>query len=256
MEENIPDSDALFCDMDAFTRPCVISVTGAGGKTSTVFWLARLFHRAGRRVLITTTTHMYLPRGEYPVVLCREPGRLPASTISSSLVACFSGWNAGTGKAKGFSPEIVDALAARPETDVLLVEADGAKGLAIKAPDEHEPCIPESSCCVIAVTGGQMLGQKVSQDNVHRWSCFSRITGLKPDETLDTGALIRLIQHPQGAFKHTPSASRRVWLINQFSHCENPDESELTRLITNGVVDAVWLGAVQENPPITRRFVR
>jgi hypothetical protein len=43
-----------------------------------LLWLAELFVQAGRRVLLTTTTHMSLPE-QMPVVICRDPGRLPAA---------------------------------------------------------------------------------------------------------------------------------------------------------------------------------
>ena len=39
----------------------VISVTGAGGKTSLIFAWARELAAAGKSVIITTTTHMYRP---------------------------------------------------------------------------------------------------------------------------------------------------------------------------------------------------
>ncbi|MEI9292552.1 selenium cofactor biosynthesis protein YqeC, partial [Pseudomonas aeruginosa] len=83
--------------------------------------------------------------------------------------------------------------------------------MPLKAPDEHEPCIPKSSCCVIAVMGGHTLGAKVSTENVHRWSQFADITGLTPDATLQLSDLVALVRHPQGAFKNVPQGCRRVW---------------------------------------------
>ena len=38
----------------------VISIVGAGGKTTLVHKLAREYHRSGKGVLVTTTTHMYV----------------------------------------------------------------------------------------------------------------------------------------------------------------------------------------------------
>ncbi len=38
----------------------VISIVGAGGKTTLVHKLAREYHRRGKGVLVTTTTHMYV----------------------------------------------------------------------------------------------------------------------------------------------------------------------------------------------------
>lgn len=40
--KSIVDPSALFIDLGAQKRPTVISVVGAGGKTSLLFWLAEL----------------------------------------------------------------------------------------------------------------------------------------------------------------------------------------------------------------------
>ena len=40
-------------------KTAVVSIVGAGGKTSTLFWLARECIRIGKRVIISTTTQMY-----------------------------------------------------------------------------------------------------------------------------------------------------------------------------------------------------
>ncbi|TLV18301.1 putative selenium-dependent hydroxylase accessory protein YqeC [Klebsiella indica] len=257
IDKNIKSHAGLFFDLGAQKRPLIISLVGAGGKTSTLFWLARLFHGYGRRVIVTTTTHMFLPDAACPTIFCREPAALPSHYLMRPIWACFRAWKAQEGKARGFSPQAIDALAARAECDVILVEADGAHGLPLKAPDEHEPCIPESSCCVIAVMGGQMLGENTGAENVHRWPLFAEITGLTADEPLTFGHLLRLIRHPQGAFKNVPPDSRRIWFLNQFSQSENSaTEYDLFQLLRNGNVDAIWLGAVREQPPITRRLVR
>ncbi|EOL8900339.1 selenium cofactor biosynthesis protein YqeC [Escherichia coli] len=142
------------------------------------------------------------------------------------------------------------------ECDVILIEADGSRAMPLKAPDEHEPCIPKSSCCVIAVMGGHILGAKVSTENVHRWSQFADITGLTPDATLQLSDLVALVRHPQGAFKNVPQGCRRVWFINRFSQCENAiAQSELLQPLQQHDVEAIWLGDIQEHPAIARRFV-
>lgn len=66
--KSIVDPSALVIDLGAQKRPTVISVVGAGGKTSLLFWLAELLQASGRRVLITTTTHMFMPTSHWPVV--------------------------------------------------------------------------------------------------------------------------------------------------------------------------------------------
>ncbi|EPS6957869.1 selenium cofactor biosynthesis protein YqeC [Klebsiella aerogenes] len=247
--ENIPHLQSLFCDLGVNDGPLLISAVGAGGKTSTLMWLAQRFLEAGRRVLITTTTHMYLP-ASLPVVICREPLALPVEVWQRPLQACYASWLAPAGKVRGFSPQQLDALVAAGRVDVVLVEADGAHGFALKAPAEHEPCIPQSCCCVIAVMGAWRLGQNVGPATVHRWPLFSRITGAAPDTALSWPMLHRLITHPQGAFKGVPPASRRILLLNQLSQNENLPEQAL---LQQWGVNALWAGAVQEHPAITRR---
>lgn len=247
--ENIPHVDELFCDLNANASPLLISAVGAGGKTSTLLWLARLFQQTGRRVLLTTTTHMWMP-ASLPTLICRDPLALPGSIWQRPIQACFSSWLADKGKVKGFSPEMIDALISQQLVDVVLVEADGAHGFALKAPDEHEPCIPQSSCCVVAVMGAGMLGKTLGPAAVHRWPLFSRITGAVEGDRLTSPMLQRLIRHPQGAFKGAPVGCQRILLLNQLSQNEN---LQMDNLITQNAVEVIWAGEVQAQPAITRR---
>jgi probable selenium-dependent hydroxylase accessory protein YqeC len=71
------------------------------------------------------------------------------------IVALFSHFDASEGKVIGCEPDEIDELKALAVADVILVEADGARHCAIKAPAAHEPCIPRSSNTVIALTGAR-----------------------------------------------------------------------------------------------------
>ena len=112
--KSIVDPSALVIDLGAQKRPTVISVVGAGGKTSLLFWLAELLQASGRRVLITTTTHMCMPTSHWPVVFCRDPAMLPHASLTSPISFCFHSWKANQGKVQGFTPEAIDALVQRP----------------------------------------------------------------------------------------------------------------------------------------------
>lgn len=250
--ENIPHADELLCDLNVTAGPLLIAAVGAGGKTSTLFWLAELFQQAGRRVLLTTTTHMFVPH-TLPVTLCRDPQALPAAFWQRPLQACFSAWLPEAGKVRGFTPAQLDTLMASGQPDIVLVEADGAHGFALKAPDVHEPCIPYSCCCVVAVTGAGMLGNPVGPATVHRWPLFSRITGATAHDALTWPMLHHLVQHQEGAFKGAPTGCRRIWLLNRLSQNENLQPGNL---IMRNDVDAIWAGSVQSRPAITRRRVR
>lgn len=55
--------------------PSVVSLVGAGGKTSTLFWLAQALAGGGQRVLLTTTTRMFQPEPGCGATLLIEPER-------------------------------------------------------------------------------------------------------------------------------------------------------------------------------------
>ena len=52
-------------------------------------------------------------------------------------------------KFQGLSPERVDDL--RGEADLVLVEADGARGRSLKVPADHEPVLPASTTLLLVV---------------------------------------------------------------------------------------------------------
>lgn len=227
----------------------LISLIGAGGKTSTLYWLAQAFYQQGKRVLFTTTTKMHRPDPlNYHYQLIGTP---PIHMREPSITAWFSHYQPQDNKVIGPSAASVDELKQRGLFDVILVEADGARGLPLKAPARYEPCIPASSDCVIALTGGQVIDRPANPEQIHRWAIFSALTGVRTGEYLDHRVLRAWLAHPEGMFKGTPPQARRIWLINQFSHFDNPPRSAWqTLLLQTSGLSAIWFGAVQENPAI------
>ena len=101
----------------------VISLVGAGGKTTLMYALARRFAGNGARTLITTTTHIYRPEGD---VWARSPDAIESLWRRGSYAV------AGR-LARDGQPEKLTGL---PEqelnmyigmADIVLIEADGAK---------------------------------------------------------------------------------------------------------------------------------
>ncbi|MFQ6803995.1 MAG: selenium cofactor biosynthesis protein YqeC [Lachnospiraceae bacterium] len=146
----------------------VVSVTGAGGKTSLIWRLAEELRETGRRVVVTTTTHMAWEDGRDWVEAQTENGRLAGETLEQigGLLArdrcVFTGRRAGE--------KIAGVLCLRMETaggwsrlsalaDVVLVEADGSRRHPVKVPAPWEPVIPPCTTLVAAVAGLSCLGQ-------------------------------------------------------------------------------------------------
>jgi len=243
--------------------PFVVSFVGAGGKTSTLFWLAQVLAAGGQRVLVTTTTRMFRPEPGCGATLLIEPERaqrlaaLRALPSASGIVALFSNFDATEGKVVGCAPDEIDELKSMAVADMILVEADGARHCALKAPAEHEPCIPHCSNTVIALSGAAPLGCPANPANIHRWRQFAAITGLSAGDRISEKALGCLIEHPDGMFKNTPPQASRHWVVNTRGALDASVPSMLGLLAQRHKgLDGLWIGDMLQSNPLSHAWVR
>lgn len=250
-----PDISSLLGQLikNSDSHTTLISLCGAGGKTSTLFWLADYFHQQGKKVLITTTTRMFLPSPSHyreliiEADLVRQLTRCQQLPDGPALVALFSHIEQASGKVAGPTPQQLDLIKGQQRFDIILVEADGAHHKLLKVPALHEPCIPGSSDWVIALVGGAMVGAKADPAQIHRWAELQALCGIAPGEPLDWPLFDRLLSHPDGVFKGTPARARRIWFINGDYQNEASWQPPLINLLArHPELHAIWQGAVRE----------
>ncbi len=177
-----------------------VALVGSGGKT-TVFWeLAREY--AGQKVLLTTTTRMGLPPADYP--FC-EPGAVPALWPASR--GLFVGYKLGE-KVSGPTPAQLDSWEL-PGLDLLVVEADGSRGVPVKAHADHEPVLPLTTTVVVAVLGMLALGMRAGE--AHRAELLCQRLGCDPELRLGESHLAMVLE---GYLERAP-APRQVIVLNQ-----------------------------------------
>ncbi|NJP40497.1 EF2563 family selenium-dependent molybdenum hydroxylase system protein [Oscillospiraceae bacterium HV4-5-C5C] len=222
----------------------VISLTGAGGKTSAMFRLARELAEAGwQKILLTTTTHIAAAESPAPGVTVKGAGRLP------------------DGRLAGFTPEQIDQLARKREYQLILTEADGSRRLPFKAPAEHEPQIPSSSHMVIAVMGWSAFGRPLDALHVHRPAYLRALINC-PDTAVaevDERLLLAWLSHPQGCFKAVPPGCRRVLLLNQLDNQRQWNQAhDLARQMMSAPAapDCLVLAALRQPDPVKERWTR
>ena len=152
---------------------------GPGGKTTLVYGLAAEARTAGWRVLVTTTTHMgTLAEATTGPVLVEAESAIEADlarALATEGRATVLGRRVRPDKLEGLAPERVDALAAT--ADLVLVEADGARGRSLKMPAAHEPVLPRSTTLVIVVAALDVLGRPLDAAMVHRLDLVRAATG-------------------------------------------------------------------------------
>lgn len=212
----------------------MVSIVGAGGKTTLMFRLARELSEAGSTVLTTTTTRVMMPsRDQAPVVIVAEEvgevlRRARASSVQDRHIFAASGPSGQEGKLSGFAPQAVEALWRSGLFRWVLVEADGAARRPLKAPASHEPVIPEGSAWVIAVAGMDAIGRPLNDDSVFRPRLYGDITGLGEGEPITEESIALSLVHPRGVMRGSPAGAIRCLFLNK---AEDPRGLQAARRI-------------------------
>lgn len=236
----------------------IISLVGAGGKTSLMFAMARELATLGNHVITSTTTKIFEPsRKETPFLFVGEEEGDIFKTIPD-VIHRYGHFTLAESrlpgkKLRGVSPELINGLGALDEVDHVLVEADGAAQLPLKAPDENEPVIPSKTSLVVVVVGIDSLGVELSGDHVFRPRIVSELTGLPLGGTVTVEAVAKLIVHPRGMTKGAPPHSSIIPFLNKVDIPESLKKAKALarRILEKGhpKINRVALGhAIYEMP--------
>lgn len=240
----------------------IVSFVGAGGKSTAMYRLGRELAEEGWRVITTTTTMIRPPSPSQTGALVVQEDVTQAllaaeqALHSEHLITVTARRLQAEGKLKGIDTGLVAALARL--ADVVLVEADGARGLPLKAPAVHEPVVPAETTLFIPVVGGDAIGSRLSSESVHRPELIARLTGLRLGELLEPEAVAGLLVHPEGALKGAPAHARLVPLINKVHGGAALEAARhiAARIKGHAALDRVLIGAVATEDPIVECWRR
>ena len=205
----------------------VVSLAGAGGKTSLMFRLARELASDGETVLTTTTTKIFEPSPDQAthVILAVSASGLmqPARLLLKKQphICAAAARLPAKGKLDGFAPEIIDEIRNSRLFRWIIVEADGAAGRPLKVPADHEPVIPASTTHLVGVVGLNGVGRPFTDQWVFRGRQFADVTGLEPGAAITDIAVTNALVDKNGIFKNTPAAAVRIAFCNQANVPEN-----------------------------------
>lgn len=173
-----------------------------------------------KRILVTTTTMIFHPEVK------NRPYNLFFTGCVNSLLKNISP-KVGTitvagaeliadgKKIKGYSPLDINQIKDNGQFDIILIEADGARGKPIKAPAENEPVIPENTDIIAGIVGMDSLGKIINSNNVHRPEIFTTITNSSMGDKIEAQLIINLLNSPLGLFKETSPKSRKIVIFNK-----------------------------------------
>ena len=195
--ENIVEESDLIEALDIdLKKDKVITVVGAGGKTSTIFELGNELSKLNKNVIITTTTHMKLDKD----FLVMEDGfkikNLKKILQKNNLIKI--GKKESQHKVKSLDIKFLKSLISI--TDFLLIEGDGSKQLPLKAPKDNEPVIIEETDLVIGLIGFDSLDKEI-QEICHRPELVSKLLQKDLKEKIDIFDLVKIIKSQNGLKK-------------------------------------------------------
>ena len=184
----------------------LVSLIGAGGKTTLMRHLALEAAAVGRSVVVTTTTriHPLRPSSRFPVVAggySFELGaRLRVLLEENGIVTYAKKWIDGE-KLAGVSETDIERVRSCVHPSLVLVEADGAAGRSLKFHEHFEPVVPVGTSVLIIVVGADIFEEPLTDSTVHRARLFSRKLGVPPGTLITEKIVLELFEHPEGYLK-------------------------------------------------------
>jgi probable selenium-dependent hydroxylase accessory protein YqeC len=225
----------------------VICFVGAGGKTSMMFKIAEEL-RGGSKVLVTTTTKIYVPPKDKYDFICTDGEMLyKYSDMKKNGIYILGLGVYQENKILRLNEKQLDELA--PHFDYILIEADGSKKKQLKGWNEFEPVVYSKTTKTVGIIDIQSIGMLINEDKVHRSKIFCEITGAQQGDTVKLEHLTKLIMHPQGLFKG--AQGEKILYINKVEESEQLVLAKLLACEINlrdeEIVNRVVTGSLKTN---------
>jgi len=226
----------LLCDLIDLPAHPLISIVGAGGKTTTMYTLASELAQRGSRVITTTTTQIFFPEqsqtgtlivaAETPTLLEMISAAWPQHqrvTVAGAVIRAD--------KLAGLQPGQPYELLMQSGASAVIVEADGARHRMIKAPAEHEPVIPTHTNIALLMMSAGAINQPLSAEVAHRPERIASVVDMSLGEILTPTRIARLMNSEQGAMKNVPEAAAACLLITHVMEERRDAVRELAGLL-------------------------
>lgn len=196
----------------------IISFVGAGGKTTLMYAMARFCAELGRKVLVTTTTHIRKPdKGQYArelsdVFALWENGKyaVVGEETTDNKLSCLQIDRDSTWQTVW------------EQADIILIEADGSKRLPCKAPAGHEPVIPNTCDIVINVVGLCAVGRMI-KDCCCRVEEVTKVLEVNKEHVLNEEDISELLSSEVAGRKDV--GDRQYYMV--LNQCDTPAVSRM-----------------------------
>lgn len=238
----------------------VVSIVGAGGKTSLMYALAHELASDGNKVLTTTTTKIFMPaHEECPAVIVSKNidevidkarsliRHTPHLTVAAEYLS-------EQGKLKGLHPDFLKQILDSDLFDYIIVEADGAAQKPLKACGPHEPVVPGFTDHIVSLAGLEVVGKPLDEQWVFRSELFSKITGLPLKQQITENAIAEALIHEMKAITATNENAMKIAFLNKADNAKALDAGERIADIleekSGNIFHRIVIGELREEPRV------
>ncbi len=198
----------------------IYGIVGSGGKTTLVHTMAEQFRKEGKKVFVTTSTHMAV---EEDTLLTDDPELLIRRLEETGYV--MAGLPQGK-RIGSLSEETYKAVCAN--ADEVLVEADGSNCLPVKFPNATEPVIYDNMQEILVVCAPHAIG-KTLRETAFRKELVLNCLQVSEEERVTAAHIQKLVR--EGYLKPLrekyPDKTVRICP----AHLDTPEQREIARLL-------------------------
>ncbi|MCR1954245.1 selenium cofactor biosynthesis protein YqeC [Clostridioides mangenotii] len=209
----------------------VITVVGAGGKTSFIDYIAQLY-RHECRVMLTTTTKIFVPHdGSYEkIIMLDKTDRNDLLNIDFEVGITVCGKFINKDK-KIVGLDFEDFKLLEDKFDLILIEGDGSKRKKLKGWNDNEPAVYEKTTKTIGILDITSYNMKINEENIHRLDKFIETIGYKHNKykklnkEVDIQDLAKIVLSKDGLFKN--AVGEKVLFINKVENKNQEDTAKV-----------------------------
>ncbi len=218
---------------------------GAGGKKTTMYTLANRLERA----VVTATVRIPMFDNEVQEVTVTDRPRAAIDRTDRWPIGVVPEREGGN-RYRGYATTVVNQLADGGVP--ILVKADGARMRLFKAPDEHEPQIPQRARTIVPIASAHVVGKPLNDEHVHRVDRVAELTGLARGDPVTPAAVGRVLAHERGGLKDVPEGATVVPLINMVDDDSLAATGREIADVIHGLADVphVVLGKMCDDRPL------
>jgi probable selenium-dependent hydroxylase accessory protein YqeC len=235
----VTENFSLLSDALGIKTGQLVALVGGGGKTRAMLVISNELAQRGWRVLASTTTKVGRSVSDSMPVLTmtgEEPPDGLAKAVSESGRVFLSSGRGGDGKLLGIDPWVLTDIKEAGLVDVVVVEADGARQMPLKAPGAREPVIPRGADLVSPIAGLDALGRSIEPGGVHRPELVRRLTD---SDVVTPKGMASVLTSDDGGMKSVPPGAEVRPILNKLDAVARADALSVASAVLSARPDRI-----------------